>query len=121
MRVGVGLTMAFSHGLGKVQKLLSPDPIQFADPIGLGPGVSLFLAGSSEFFLSLLLAVGFLTRLVSIPLAITMAVAVFIVHADDPFQKKEFALLYLLPFLFFILSGAGKFSLDHVLRQKISS
>jgi putative oxidoreductase len=41
-----------------------------------------------------------------------MVVAAFIIHGDDPFAKKEFALLYAIPFLTLVFTGAGKFSLD---------
>ena len=51
------------------------------------------LGALGEFFGSLALVFGILTRLVTIPLAFTMCVAAFIVHATDPFQKQEFALL----------------------------
>lgn len=120
LRLGVGLLMAFSHGLGKVQKLFAGPPYQWADPLGLGPGLSLFLAGGAEFFAALALAVGFLTRLAALPLAFTMAVAAFIVHAQDPFAKKEFALLYMIPFLSLALTGPGRFSVDAWLRQRCS-
>ncbi len=117
-RLSIGLLMAFSHGLGKMQKLVSGEPIQFADPIGLGQELSLFLAGTSEFVLSLFLCIGFLTRIVSIPLAFTMAVAVFVVHANDPFNRMEFGLLYLVPYIMFFFTGAGRFSVDHLISSK---
>jgi len=42
----------------------------------------------------------------------TMIVAAFIVHLDDPFKRKELALLYLVGFLIVLLMGPGKYSLD---------
>ena len=120
LRVGIGLLMAFSHGFGKMQKYFSGAPIQFADPIGLGQETSLLLAGSAEFFCALALAFGLFTRIVSIPLLITMAVAVFIIHAGDPFNKQEFPLLYLLVFMTFILCGGGRYSLDALLKKRFS-
>jgi putative oxidoreductase len=41
-----------------------------------------------------------------------MWVAVFIIHADDPFGKQEFGLLYLIPYLTLYFTGPGKLSLD---------
>jgi putative oxidoreductase len=41
-----------------------------------------------------------------------MLVAAFIVHLDDPFKRKELALLYLVGFLIVLLMGPGKYSLD---------
>ena len=118
LRVTIGLMMAFSHGLGKLKLFFSGDPIQFLDPIGIGAPASLFMAGFTEFVLSILLALGFLTRIISIPMAFTMVVAVFIVHANDPFNKMEFGLLYLIPYIFFIFTGPGKLSLDHMIWGK---
>ena len=120
LRVGVGLMMAFSHGLGKMQKLMAGGEIQFGDPIGIGVVPSLFLAGTAEFFASLAVAVGLFTRLAAIPLAITMSVAAFIVHAQDPFAKQEFALLYLFAFVCLIVAGPGRFSLDAVMRKRFA-
>ena len=118
IRLGFGLTMAFSHGLGKVQKFLVGGEIQWADPIGLGAGPSLFLAGAAEFFCALAVVFGLWTRVAAVPLAFTMGVAILVVHGDDPFQKKEFALLYLIPWLTLILAGPGRFSVDAMLRRK---
>jgi putative oxidoreductase len=119
LRLGVGLTMALSHGLGKFQKILAGE-WQFADPIGIGAMPSLLLAGSAEFLCALAIALGLLTRLAAIPLVITMGVAVLIVHAEDPFSKKEFALLYLIPFLTLIFTGPGRLSLDEILKRYFS-
>jgi len=115
----IGLMMAFSHGLGKVKTLFSGEEIVFADPIGLGQPVSLFLAASSEFLLSLLVVVGLATRLSTLPVAFTMGVAAFVIHANDPFQKQEFALLYFASFVLIFLLGPGKYSIDSGLKAKL--
>lgn len=114
MRVSLGAMMLFSHGLGKIDRL-SADPIQFADPIGVGPAASLWLAVFAEVVCAVLVAVGALTRFAAVPLLITMLVAAFIVHGDDPFKKQEFALLYAVPFLALIFTGPGRLSVDHFL------
>ena len=46
------------------------------------------------------------------PIVIFGLVAVFVQHAADPFGKKELALLYLVPALTLLFTGAGRFSLD---------
>jgi putative oxidoreductase len=112
LRLFSGLAMAFQHGLGKLQKLGSEN-IQFPDPIGIGAVPSLFLAGSAEFFCALAVTLGLFTRLMSLPLAFTMVVAAFIVHGDDPFERKEMALLYLTIFTTLFLTGPGRLSVDH--------
>lgn len=117
LRVSVGFLMLYSHGWGKLTNyggLLEG----FPDPIGLGVPVSVFLTVFAEFFCSLGLIFGLLTRLAVIPLAVTMLVALFVVHADDPWGKKEFVLLYLIPFITLLFTGAGRYSLDSILAER---
>lgn len=100
-----------THGIPKLMKLLEGN-FEFGDPIGLGPTVSLILAVIGEVFAPVLIIVGYKTRLAAIPAAITMAVAVFVVHAADPIGTKEKALLFLIGFVVIAICGAGKYSLD---------
>ncbi len=109
-RISVSVMM-ITHGLPKFQKLIAGD-FEFGNPIGIGAAPSLFLAVFGEFICPLLIILGYKTRLFSIPVAITMAVAAFIAHAADPFGTKEKALLYLVAFITIALVGPGKFSLD---------
>ncbi|MGB7394588.1 MAG: DoxX family protein [Pricia sp.] len=103
--------MMLTHGLPKFQKIINGN-LEFADPLGIGAAPSLFLAVIGEFICPILLIIGFKTRWVAIPTAITMAVAAFIHHAPDSFADKEKALLYLVIFIAIILLGPGRFSVD---------
>lgn len=119
LRVIVGVFM-MTHGFGKLKMLLGPGEIQFADPIGIGLELSLILAVFAEFFCSILLILGLGTRLAAIPLMITMMVAGFVVHSADPFQVKEFALLYGVVFTALFITGPGRYSLDYWLSKIIT-
>lgn len=116
-RVCIGLTMAFAHGLGKM-----PPPEQLVTGVeSMGfplPVLFAWAASLSEFLGGVLLAVGILTRLSAAFLGITMAVAAFVAHAQDPFQTKEMALLYLFSCVLLLLTGPGKYSLSRFLPQK---
>ena len=118
MRLTFGGLMLVNHGWGKMIKLFSEDPIRFADPIGIGMAPSLGLTVFAEALCALLIVVGLGTRLATIPLIITMLVAVFVIHWADPFGDKEMALLYLIPYLAILLLGPGKFSLDSLIKSK---
>ena len=118
LRVGLGGMMLVSHGWGKMLKLFAEGPIKFADPLGLGAGPSLVLAVGAEVVCAALLIVGLGTRIAAAPLVVTMLVAAFIVHGDDPFQKKEFALVYMIPFLTLMGTGPGRYSLDAVIDER---
>jgi len=110
LRVWAGGTMLLAHGWGKLANFGSRADT-FADPIGLGSTVSLSLAVFAEVFCAILVILGVLTRLASLPLVITMLVAFFIVHHDDPFRQKELAFLFLGIFITLSLTGGGRFSL----------
>ena len=118
LRFTVGSMMLYSHGWRKLMKFFSDDPIGFADPIGLGMLTSLVLVVFAEVFCSFLLIIGLGTRLATTPLMITMLVAIFIIHWDDPFSKKEFAILYLVPYIVIFLMGPGRYSLDALITKK---
>lgn len=113
-RVAIGAFMLV-HGYQKLQGILDGGEIQFGDPIGLGAPVSLYLTVFAEFFCSILLILGFVTRLAVIPLIITMIVAVAIVHSADDFGKKELGLHYLVVYLFLLVAGPGKYSVDRLI------
>ncbi|GLB49244.1 DoxX family protein [Neptunitalea lumnitzerae] len=99
------------HGYQKLQLLLDGGGKEFPALIGSG-SVSLVLAVIGEFLAPLFIIVGFKTRFAAIPAAITMAVAAFYVHASDPLQQKELALIYFFIFLGLAFTGAGKISID---------
>ena len=117
LRVVIGIFM-LTHGWGKMETLFGSEPIQFADPIGLGATFSLALTVFAEVLCSILIIIGLGTRLAAIPLLITMLVAAFIVHANDGFGKQEFALLYGVIYLTIALVGAGKYSLDYLIMKQ---
>lgn len=109
LRVFPGFMM-LTHGWPKLSNF-SNLYNQFPDPLGLGSGLSLILTVGAEFGCTLLLILGVLTRLSATPLLITMLVAAFIVHGDDPFQKKELALMFATTYASIILLGPGQWAI----------
>ncbi|SMO49877.1 DoxX family protein [Gracilimonas mengyeensis] len=110
LRIGAGLFI-FTHGLPKLMKVINGD-FGFADPIGIGPELSLILAAFAEGICGLFVTLGLWTRIASFILVINMAVAVFFAHAGDPFSQKEKALIFLLMFMVTLFTGGGKYSID---------
>lgn len=107
-----------THGYPKLMRLISGETESFSSIMGMGPELSLLLAVFAEFLCAVLIFFGLFTRLAAIPLMITMAVAAFHVHADDPFATKEKALLFLLIFTFLLITGGGRYSIDNILYNK---
>ena len=118
-RVGIAGFM-LTHGLPKLMMLLGDAPVQFPGVMGMGPEFSLFLTVFAEVICSVLILIGLGTRFAAIPLIFTMVVAVFYIHAADPFANQEMGLHYLLVYVLLFLLGSGKFSLDAVVVDKHS-
>jgi putative oxidoreductase len=116
-RLGLGLMMAFAHGLGK----LPPSDGFIAAVSALGfplPVIFAWAAGLSEFIGSLAVSIGLATRLSALMVSFTMLVAAFGRHFSDPFEKKEMALVYLCCFLLFAAVGSGRYSIDYLMRKR---
>lgn len=117
LRIGISILMLFGHGFDKLV-YFGEKVVNFPDPLGLGSTASLAFTMFGEFFCSLAIAFGFFTRFATVPMIIIMLVAIFIIHGDDPWSKKEFATLYLLPYLTLLFTGAGRFSIDRLIFSK---
>jgi len=117
LRIWLG-SMMISHGVGKV----FGTPGKFMESVaGMGfpmPEVFAWAGALSEFAGGILLIGGLLSRPAALLGGITMAVAAFIRHADDPFGKKELALTYLVLHLVVLLAGPGRISMDSYLASR---
>ncbi len=117
LRLTVGPMMLFGHGLPKLLTF-AEHAATFPDPLGVGSSLSLTLAILGEVVGSSLIALGLATRAAAVPFVITMIVAGAIVHGDDPWSRKELALLYAVPAITLIFTGAGRFSVDGWLARR---
>lgn len=101
VRIGIAALM-LTHGVSKIA-LYNESPIEFINFLGLGAEISLALAIFAEIGCSIFILLGLGTRVAVIPLIITMLVAVFLVHSDDPFTKQEMGLHYLLVYIYAVV------------------
>jgi putative oxidoreductase len=101
----------FTHGIPKLTKILNGN-FTFGDPLGIGSAPSLILATLAEVGCTLLVLIGFQTRLATIPIMFTMFVAGVITNWEKSFKDMELALLYLLIYATLFFLGAGKYSVD---------
>lgn len=88
------------------------------------PLLNAYMAATTEIVGIVLLTLGLLTRLISIPLVVVMIVAISTVHLAHGFSAGnngfEIPLYYMLFLFIFMAHGAGKFSLDYYLFEKAS-
>jgi putative oxidoreductase len=115
LRALAGLALAFAHGIGKV-----PPSEGFVGMIsGLGlPGFFAYLSMFAEFFCALLLVLGLVTRPAALFILGNMLVVTILGHAGDPFGDRELPFLFGSVAIFFLLAGAGRYSLDALIRRR---
>jgi len=90
----------------------------FQDVIGIGAKLSFNLVIFAELFCGFFVLIGLLTRFTVIPIFITMAVAFFVAHKNDPFDMKAIVLVYLCLCVVVFILGSGKYSVDRFLFKK---
>jgi len=86
------------------------------------PLLNAYMAAGTEMAGVFLLLFGFGTRLISIPLMITMVVAIVTVHFQNGFEAGsngyEIPLYYLLMLFTLTIYGPGKLSVDYIIKKK---
>jgi putative oxidoreductase len=86
------------------------------------PTFNAYLTASTEAAGVILLTLGLATRLISIPLMITMIVAIVTVHLPNGFEAGnnglEIPLYYLLMLFVLFIYGAGKISIDNFIFRR---
>jgi len=109
-------------GWGKLHKL--PDIIEYFRSLGIpAPELQAPFASATELVCGGLILVGLFTRLASVPLIVTMAVAIATAKKDDLnglgdlYGFTEY--LYILLFGYLAAFGAGPLSLDYILFRKV--
>lgn len=88
------------------------------------PELSAYLSGLTDFVGGACLILGLGTRLVALPMAFNMIVAISLVVIKNVGNLNEFSeldeALYILIFFWFFMNGAGKYSLDYLFKRKVS-
>ena len=115
LRVFFGI-MFFIHGLDKMMNF-NELSLNYPSVLGLGSYTTLMVTIFCEFCCSLFLIVGLMTRIVTIPMILAMAVAFFDVH-DGMMPEGELSLIYLVAFFVLFLVGPGRFSIDYLLDMR---
>jgi putative oxidoreductase len=133
-RIVLGAAL-FAHGAQKLLGWFGGHGLRatiqtFRDQLGI-PAPLAYLAIAAEFFGGLGLIVGFLARVAALGIAITMIVAMAVVHwkfgffinwfGDKQGHGVEYHLLAVALALVIIVHGAGAFSLDQVLSRRLVS
>lgn len=104
LRVGVA-GMMLCHGWPKLLLLVQGRGGEWMDPLGWGAELSLALCVFAEFFCSLALLVGLMTRLAALVLVVNFWVVIFVYGEQSSWAQNELPLLYLLCFVSLVCLG----------------
>lgn len=87
------------------------------------PTLNAYMAASTEMAGVVLLTLGLASRIISIPLIFVMIVAIVTVHLRNGFEASnngfEIPVYYILLLLIVLIYGAGKLSLDNIIKKKL--
>ncbi len=111
LRATVGSLMLLGHGMPNLMNFYQSYDT-FPDPLGIGNEISFFITIFTEVICSMALILGLFTRLAVIPIIITMLITMLVINIDDPWHKKELAIVYLLPYITLYFTGSGEYSMD---------
>lgn len=112
LRVVLGATLFFKHGLEKITHF-SQMSAHFPNPLHVGSHVSLIFALLSDAICSLLVVLGMGTRVAAFVIVVNLGVALYFVHhLALRSEHGEMMVAFLAGFLALVFTGAGRFSLD---------
>jgi len=122
-RVSVGV-LFFESGRGKLFYKLN-ELIEYFSQLGIPfPELQAPMVATIEFIGGICLVLGFATRLVSAPLAVTMIVAISTAQLDKAKTIGDFLylpeVLLVVIFVWLIFSGPGKYAIDNLITRKYS-
>lgn len=109
--------MFIFFGFGKITGYNDILPM-FEGYFGMSSKMSFNLVVFAEFGCGILVALGLFTRVAVIPIFITMVVAFFVAHADDPFTVKHSSFEFMLLSVVIFVLGSGKYAVDGILFKK---
>jgi putative oxidoreductase len=111
------LSLFLKHGLEKLTGY-STMVQHFPDPVHVGAHAGLAFALLSDGICSLLVIIGLATRPASALILVNLLAAFFFVHHAAYFSDShvELVMLYIIVFATLVLTGPGRFSVDHRLQ-----
>ncbi|WP_308992424.1 DoxX family protein [Mariniflexile litorale] len=118
-RIIVSLELIIVHGFKKIGIGVEVSEM-VPNPLGLPEGINEFLAISANIGFPVFIILGVFTRLSVLPILAVTLTGYFILHAHDALLIKDVPFMYSVFFLFILIIGPGKYSIDAFIHKKIS-
>lgn len=120
LRVGAAVLIWTFHMRPKLAHF-DEELLAFPDPMGIGHAASFVMALLSEGACSVMVALGLLARLASLPIVFTMAMVLVLASRGFEGADVQSALLYALPYVVLVLTGPGRWSADARLASRYAA
>jgi|GEM_PF-7136 len=113
IRVAVSMSMIIVHGFKKVIDIHGTIE-HIPDPLGIGNTASAIISIIANIVAPVFVILGYKARLATIPTLGVTLTGLILVHWGDPLAVRDVPYLYSIVFLFILLAGPGKYSIDNI-------
>lgn len=118
-RILVSLELIIVHGFKKIG--IGVENIELVpNPLGLPSEANELFAIAANIGFPIFIILGLFTRLATIPILAVTLTGYLVLHADDNLLIRDVPFMYSLVFLFLLIVGPGKFSMDTLIHKKYS-
>jgi len=115
-RILLSVELIVAHGLKKLGVGVS-EAEQVPNPLHLPEAFNSLFADAANLVFPVFVIFGLFTRLAVLPILAVTLTGYFILHWNDALPIKDTPFMYSLCYLFLLLVGPGKYSLDNYLRK----
>nr|WP_315035775.1 DoxX family protein [uncultured Chryseobacterium sp.] len=118
-RILLSIELIVAHGLKKIGVGVS-EAEQVPNPLHLPEAFNSLFADAANLVFPVFVILGFFTRIAVLPILAVTLTGYFILHWNDALLVKDTPFMYSLSYLFLLLMGSGKYSVDYYIRKKTS-
>ncbi len=118
-RILLSAELIIAHGLKKIGVGVS-EAEQVPNPLHLPEAFNSLFADAANLVFPVFVIFGFFTRIAVLPILAVTLTGYFILHWNDALLVKDTPFMYSLCYLFLLFVGAGRYSVDHYLTEKVS-
>jgi putative oxidoreductase len=119
-RVFAALALLRTHGLPKLLNFQATED-HLPTLLGLSGEITIYYAIFANVFCAVFIMVGFLTRLSGLFILSITLTGLFVIHINDPVKMQDGPLIYSIVFIFLAYIGPGKYSIDNLIYQKLTT
>ncbi|GAA3774817.1 DoxX family protein [Flavobacterium ginsengiterrae] len=116
-RTAISFELLIAHGFKKIGIGVSIAEI-VPNPLGLPEFLNQAFAIVANIVMPLFITAGLFTKIATLPILAVTLTGFFIVHFHDPIAVKDVPFIYSVCFLYIMVVGPGKFSLDYYYLNK---